>query len=261
MPMEIINRAKIIKRALSNHMWALWQKPASCYQQHRAYFLDKKGIEIGGPSQVFSKNGIFPVYTLARHLDNCNFCNSTVWEGRIQTGHTFVFDERKSPGRQFIAEATELHFLPTNAYDFVLSSHVLEHIANPIRALKQWIGLLKNEGLLVLLLPDKHKTFDHRRPVTILDHLIEDYENQIAEDDLTHLPEILSLHDLSRDPEAGNFNAFKARALDNINNRCLHHHVFDVHSAAKLMKYTGLRVEGAEEVAPHHILILGRKSA
>lgn len=257
--MEIVNRTKIIKRALSNRLSALWQKPAKAYQQHWSCFVDKMGIEIGGPSHVFSKNGIFPVYPLALHLDNCNFNNSTVWEEFIQAGDTFVFDKHKAPGRQFIAEATSLHFLPAGAYDFVLSSHVLEHIANPIRALEQWTRLLKKEGLLVLLLPDKHETFDHRRPITSLNHLIEDYKNDTAEDDLAHLPEILSLHDLSRDPEAGDLPTFKARALDNINNRCLHHHVFDVHSAVNLVEYTGLRVESAEVIRPHHILILARK--
>lgn len=258
--MEIGNKTKIIKRALSNRLSALWQKPAKAYQQHHPCFVGKNGVEIGGPSHVFSKNGLFPVYPLVAHLDNCNFNSSTVWEGFIQTGNTFVFDKGKPPGHQFISEATDLQFLAGNAYDFVLSSHVLEHVANPIRALKQWIRLLKNEGLLVLLLPDKHKTFDHRRPITALNHLIEDYENDIAEDDLTHLPEILSLHDLSRDPEAGNFHTFKARALDNINNRCLHHHVFDLRSASDLIEYTGLRVDSAEIVLPHHILIVAKKS-
>lgn len=258
--MEIVNRSKIIKRALTNRLLALWQKPAAAYQMHQSYFLGLSGIEIGGPSQVFSKNGIFPIYTLVGHIDNCNFSSNTAWEEVIQPGHTFIFDKRKPPGRQFIAEATQLQFLPDETYDFVLSSHVLEHIANPIKALKQWIHLLKQEGLMVLLLPDKHRTFDHRRPVTNLNHIVEDYENQVAEDDLTHLAEILSLHDLTRDPEIGNFNAFKARALDNINHRCLHHHVFDVSLAARLVEYAGLRVESAEEIRPHHILIIARKS-
>jgi hypothetical protein len=54
------------------------------------------------------------------------------------------------------------------------------------------------------LLPDKRRTFDHRRPVTTLAHLIADLNADMAEDDLTHLPEILALHDLERDPDAGN---------------------------------------------------------
>ena len=47
-----------------------------------------------------------------------------------------------------------------------------------------------------LVVPHKDKTFDHNRPVTSLNHLEEDLDNDVDEDDLTHLPEILELHDL-----------------------------------------------------------------
>lgn len=257
--MEIVNKIRVIRRALCTRLTALWQKPANTYYRHQTSFAGKTGIEIGGPSQVFSRNGIFPVYPVVQHLDNCNFSAQTVWAGSLQAGTKFVFDKHKPAGEQFIAEATNLDFLPASHYDFLLSSHVLEHIANPIRALQQWIRLLKVEGTLVLILPDRKKTFDHMRPVTHISHLIEDYENNVAEDDLTHLPEILSLHDLSRDPEAGSREAFKARGLKNKENRCLHHHVFDIRLAIELVEYVGLRVESVEEARPHHLLILGRK--
>lgn len=259
--MDVINRAKILKRALVNRLSALVQKPASAFHHHQESFLRKSGIEIGGPSQVFSGNGIFPVYPMVQHLDNCNFHDQTVWEGPIKTGANFVFDKRKAAGQQFIAEATALDFIPDGQYDFLLSSHVLEHIANPIEALQQWLRLLRNRGMIVLVLPDSRKTFDHRRPITPLSHMIADYEKGVAEDDLTHLPEILALHDLSRDPEAGNADIFKARALENLKNRCLHHHVFDIQSATGLIEFMGLRIESAEELPPHHILVLGRKAS
>jgi ubiquinone/menaquinone biosynthesis C-methylase UbiE len=77
---------------------------------------------------------------------------------------------------QHIVEATAMARFATASYDFVLASHVLEHIANPILALCEWKRLLKDRGVLVLLLPHKDKTFDHRRPVTTLEHLIADFK-------------------------------------------------------------------------------------
>src|SRR5713226_8445532 len=71
----------------------------------------------------------------------------------------------------------------------------------------------------------KDHTFDWRRPVTTLEHMISDYENQTAEDDLTHVDEILKLHDLSRDLPAGTPEQFRARSLNNSAVRALHHHV------------------------------------
>jgi len=58
-----------------------------------------------------------------------------------------------------------------------------------------------------------------------------DYANNVGEDDLTHLPEILALHDLSRDEAAGTPEQFHQRCLDNISKRAIHHHVFDTHTA------------------------------
>lgn len=237
----------------------LLAKPSPLLPTYQDRFIGKSGIEIGGPSQAFSRRGVFPVYPMVGNLDNCNFSASTVWEGILQQGKTFVFDPAKPAGQQYLAETTALSELPSGAYDFVLSSHMLEHTANPILALLEWKRLLADGGTLVLLLPDRRHTFDHRRPVTTLSHLIADFNAEMGEDDLTHLPEILALHDLERDPDAGNMEAFKARSLRNVENRCLHHHVFDTLLAADLLSYAGFKICAVEEVAPHHILVLASK--
>jgi len=237
----------------------LLAKPSALLPTHQDRFIGKSGIEIGGPSQAFSRRGVFPVYPMVGNLDNCNFSASTVWEGILQQGKTFVFDPKKPAGQQYLAETTALNGLPSETYDFVLSSHMLEHTANPILALLEWKRLLADGGTLVLLLPDRRYTFDHRRPVTTLAHLIDDFKAGMGEDDLTHLQEILALHDLERDPDAGNMEAFKARSLRNMENRCLHHHVFDTRLATDLLSYAGFKICAAEEMAPHHILVLASK--
>ena len=108
----------------------------------------RTGIEIGGPSQVFSRHGLFPVYAIAGRVDNCNFADTTVWQGQIREVH---YDPERPPGFQFVAEATALERIPTASYDFVLGSHVLEHVANPLLALAAWKRVLKHEGTLVVL--------------------------------------------------------------------------------------------------------------
>lgn len=234
----------------------LLAKPSALFVTHQNAFAGKSGIEIGGPSRAFSRGGVFPVYPIVGNLDNCNFRSSTAWEKNLRQGQTFQFDPGKPAGLQYLAETTALSELPSSAYDFVLSSHMLEHTANPILALLEWKRLLADGGTLVLLLPDKHHTFDHRRPVTTLEHLIDDFNAGRGEDDLTHLPEILALHDLERDPDAGDMEAFKARSLRNVENRCLHHHVFDRHLAVNSVEHIGLKVHAVEEISPHHILLL-----
>jgi len=247
-------------RAVYSRVFAPHPNKASSFATLRKFFQNKTGMEIGGASAVFTEPGLFPIYPIALRVDNCNFGNRTVWEGVIEEGHTFQFDPKKFPGQQYIAEATDLEIIPSANYDFLLSSHVIEHIANPILALTEWVRILKDDGVLVLLLPHKDGTFDHRRPVTTMQHLIEDFNAGMAEDDLTHMPEIMALHDLERDPEAGDFGAFKSRSEKNFENRCFHHHVFDTHLAVSLVDYMGLQILAVEAIRPMHILVLAQKT-
>lgn len=226
------------------------------YDGLRSFFEAKTGLELGGPSELFRRRGLFPIYPLAARIDNCNFSTATVWQGQIAGGASFRYDKRREPGQQFFAEATQLGFAPGAAYDFVLASHMLEHSANALEALHEWKRVLKPHGALLLVLPHKDGTFDHKRPVTSLQHFVQDFERQIGEDDLTHLPEILQRHDLQMDPGGGSLEQFKARSEKNFENRCLHHHVFDTRRAVELVDLVRLQIHAVETARPYHIAIL-----
>ena len=68
----------------------------------RASVKDRVGLEIGGPSPIFAAGGLLPLYPLARRIDNVNFAGTTIWEGAIVEGASFVFHRRKTPGQQYI---------------------------------------------------------------------------------------------------------------------------------------------------------------
>ena len=240
------------KNRFLHYCWRVFlRKKIGIYDACEKRLRGKKGFEVGGPSSIFSNEGLIPLYPVVKHLDNCNFSQTTVWEGNIQEGPYYCNNQKQKLGCQYIAEATALNMIPSATYDFVLSSHVLEHIANPLRALHEWIRILKQNGVIILIVPFKEKTFDHNRPVTTLDHIIEDYQHSIGEDDLSHLPEILELHDLNMNPETGSF--------DNFNNRCLHHHVFDKELATAIMDYVGLQIRKVGTAPPFHIIVVGEK--
>lgn len=44
---------------------------------------------------------------------------------------------------------------PPDHYDYIVSSHLLEHLPNPVAALRTWWKLLKVGGALILLVPDE----------------------------------------------------------------------------------------------------------
>jgi SAM-dependent methyltransferase len=239
-----------------NHVYI---SKAKSFNLCKSLILNMSGLEIGGPSSIFSKKGPLPLYLFVKNLDNCNFSSKTIWEGEIKEGCTFQFDKHHLPGRQYISEAVDLNEISSGQYDFVLSSHTIEHIANPVKALHEWIRVVKDNGTLIIIFPHKDGTFDHRREITSLAHMIEDFKKGTDENDLTHLDEILELHDLEMDPQAGTFEEFKSRSLKNFENRCLHHHVFNTYSAVKLIDYVQLKILSAEAVLPHHIIVVARK--
>jgi hypothetical protein len=61
-------------------------------------------------------------------------------------------------------------------------------------------------------------------------------------------------------PEAGDFDAFKARSERNFENRCFHHHVFDTPLAVRLVDHMGMQIRAVEAIRPMHILIVAQKT-
>lgn len=222
-------------------------------------FTNKYGIEVGGPSNIFKADGAFPVYTRIKRLDGCNFSTHTLWEKEIQEGGAYVFNASKDAGYQHICEACALGYkVGLNRYDFVISSNCLEHIANPLKALMEFKRVLVDRGLLLLILPKKETNFDHNRPVTSFIHIHNDFVDKIDESDLTHLDEIINLHDLSLDPLAGTLEQFSVRSLNNYNNRALHHHIFDMTLLSNMLVEIDMDEIYSEETATDYIIV-GRK--
>ena len=67
--------------------------------------------------------------------------------------------------------------------DYVLSSHVIEHIFDPIKALTEWLRVLKPGGIVFCIAPHKWRTFDKRRRRTKLRELIARHEGRIPPPD------------------------------------------------------------------------------
>lgn len=75
-----------------------------------------------------------------------------------------------------------------NGTDFVLHSHVWEHLPNPLTALDEWVRVVKPGGFIFAIVPKRDADpLDKDRPLTALAELIDHYrkksvyENRIAE--------------------------------------------------------------------------------
>jgi len=219
---------------------------------------DKIGLEIGGPSAFFDLKSFFPVYVFAKRIDGVNFSAETVWEGKINEGMSYHYTENKN-GYQYISEASELDRIGNKEYDFLLSCHCLEHIANPVKTLKNWNKVVQTGGKIILVLPDKDFTFDHNRPYTHFEHLLQDFKAEIDEHDTTHFEEILRLHDVSKDKMINSQEELKSRIHDNFSNRCVHHHVYSLDLITELLNYCGFKVLYQQKAKPFHLVTVAEK--
>ena len=189
---------------------------------------NKIGVEIGGPSgsgTIIYKNSIT--------IDNVIFSKNTVW-----SNHTDVYnyyDNKK--GKVIVNDAVNISNIEKDTYDFCFSSHSLEHIANPLKAINEWLRIIKNNGHIIIIVPEKSVCFDHKRNYSKFSTLLSQYEKNVGEDDLSTLPEILLNHDLAMDPPAGNLGTFTQRSLNNFNNRCLHHYVYNDELLIEICNY------------------------
>lgn len=214
-------------------------------------------LEIGGPSSSFMANQLLPVYPYLRSLDNVNFAGATLWEKDLSDGGPFALGDRKI-GKQYLREAALLHGLADGSYDLVLSSHTLEHLANPLPALREWRRVCRPDGHLLLILPHRDGTFDHARPLTTIDHLREDEAAGVTESDTTHFAEVLRLHDVRLDPGAGTIQVIRERLANNEAIRGVHHHVFNLDVALEAVVESGWSPLAAEARRPNSIVIVAR---
>jgi SAM-dependent methyltransferase len=249
-PRRAISIALDTLRAPSSRPW---------YAAVAGHARGAEALEIGGPSAVFAETGRIPLAGLCRAIDLVDFSPRTIWSDAQSKvyGPPGVSRVR----RRIVSDATDLGALSDESYDVVLASHVLEHIANPIRALDSWRRVLRPLGLLVVVVPNGSLTFDHRRTPTPIDHLIDDYTRGIAEDDISHLPEILRYHDLTMDPGGGSREEFVRRSENNASVRALHHHVFTLASLGAVLTRARFDVLVTAAVPPVHLLGVGRKTA
>jgi ubiquinone/menaquinone biosynthesis C-methylase UbiE len=131
-----------------------------------------------------------------------------------------------------VAEAHALPMVGDGTQDFVIANHLLEHVADPIAALKEWYRILRPGGILFLALPDKRLTFDKDRPCTTLAHLVADHEDGGVASRLGHYQEYSRLvHKKTGDELERDIAGLLAR------NYSIHFHVWIANDIAELLEY------------------------
>jgi SAM-dependent methyltransferase len=86
-----------------------------------------------------------------------------------------------------IAAEADHTTLGDSSQDYVISSHVIEHVPNLIAAFEEWNRIVRDGGIVFMIFPmrDSHPP-DRVRPITPLGHVVSDYER--GETVATHEP-------------------------------------------------------------------------
>lgn len=129
-----------------------------------ARFLTGEGLEIGPLHQPLA----LPPHAKARYVDRMQI-DDLRREYPELAGWNLTEVDVVDDGEKLTTVAEE-------SQDFIVANHFLEHCENPINTIKTHLGKLKPGGILFYAVPDKRFTFDFRRPVTPLEHMVADFE-------------------------------------------------------------------------------------
>ncbi len=164
-------------------------------RHHLDQHIVGRGLELG-PGHV-----PYPVPPEAEVLlvDQWTSDENRVLFYELESGVTF-------PKPDIIAnlDTDRLHGVERDSQDFVIASHVLEHLAEPVGMLVDAFRVLRPGGKLLILLPDRRRTFDRTRYGTGLAHTIAEYEQGVDHVDDDHVVEFIVHADHPIHRKAGN---------------------------------------------------------
>lgn len=96
------------------------------------------------------------------------------FDEKFYTDHQVKMGETPTP-IDLYGEATQIP-VKDHSQDFVLSSHVFEHIPNPILALLEWQRVIKPGGYVVMVVPQPNALLGDNRPLSTYEQLIQAYQ-------------------------------------------------------------------------------------
>jgi len=112
-----------------------------------------KGVELGGANSPHENGNSF---FLQACVNVAPAESERFYYGACTDGH-----------RGFCHLHGHAAFIPlyNDTLDYIISSHVMEHIPDPIRAWKEWVRVLKPNGLVLMIVPHHDALRGDKRPV------------------------------------------------------------------------------------------------
>lgn len=155
---------KLSKRILSGNI----ASPSRIERLTKYINKDMKGIEIAPfHSPIVPKSSGYNCISMDV------FDTATLIDKAINNPDPYVSDRaHQIEDVNIVASAVEIKNAIASkgelaTFDYIISSHNFEHLPNPIKFLQGCGEVLKPGGILSMAIPDRRKTFDFLRPVSI----------------------------------------------------------------------------------------------
>lgn len=154
-----------------------------------------------------------------------------------------------TPNPDIIADASDIPVCNAQ-FDFLISSHCLEHVPNTLRTLKEWARVIRPGGVLFLVLPHGDRTIDRYRAKTTLDHHIHDFDRLGEEkSDPSHFEEMKKgwlMNSETFEAEQRSYEKeWGAQVWDfkfRVQNDVLHYHVWTQSEMVDIIRYLGFKI-------------------
>lgn len=132
------------------------------------YLDGLQGLEIGG-----SAHNDFGLQTL--NVDYTNSMDTVFKQAEYELCGEKMFVD-------IIANGDDLHMIEDESVDFVINSHVIEHMFDTIKALEEWYRVIKPGGYIFIIAPITAHVPNETRPTTTLNELIKRNNGTIKEE-------------------------------------------------------------------------------
>lgn len=184
--------------------------------------LHGRGLEIG----AFHEPALLPDAATVEYFDAMDASRAAELFPEIPAESFVVVDHLGDIDHDGLSSFTN------GKFDFLICNHVIEHVANPIKLVRDVFRITRAGGTVVLSAPDKDYTYDQARPLTPFDHLWQDFTNDVTENDDEHYMDFFrgaAPHVLEVDPVHLPYN------IQRVRERREHAHVWDSESFAVFM--------------------------
>jgi len=126
-------------------------------------FLRGAGIEIGALHQPLE----VPSTASVRYVDRMSLADLTNQYPDLKTADLVDVD--------VVDDGEQLTTFLDASLDFVIANHFIEHCADPVGTIENFLRVVKPGGIIYLAIPDMRFTFDRDRNPTSKEHLLRDY--------------------------------------------------------------------------------------